>query len=156
MKTDYNIKPTLLIQKFQAITERLLNILPKYELIIAVPYWKRRLIFTEAMLIIANAPFHLRNDSCTKEKLAIGLYAKGVQLLNDFLERYPLTNDKKIRHININPQQGLWSPWLLIAAFTTSLSIFIAFYGIMYLLYALFMVIWKGYYLKKLVIGDEI
>lgn len=48
------------------------------------PYWLDRLAFTHAALFASDTAFHLKGDK--KEERAIGIYATGVILLNEFLD----------------------------------------------------------------------
>ena len=53
-------------------------------------------------------------------------------------------------YANVKEQFGIWSPWLLVAAFTKSLSIFIAFYAVVYLLDLLIIQAWHIYRIKEI------
>lgn len=97
---NYKLKATEIVNYFEKIMISLMKILPNYEQIKNDPNWKKRLFFIQAMLLIANSPFHL--DSENNEKFSIALLARGIELLNDFLDKYPLKKEKKYKVININ------------------------------------------------------
>lgn len=101
--------PSKVMDDLAEISRRLYLLLPQYRQIKNDHNWKKRLLFTEAMLIIAYAPFYLLSVIPMNEKVAIGLYTRGVQLLNEFLEEYPLSNDKKFKIININSPEDYYS-----------------------------------------------
>jgi len=87
---------------FEKLTSWLLELLSKYpEIADEDKNWQRRLFFTESMLMIANAPFHLTTDPGS-ERLAMGLYVRGIQLLNQFLNSYPLTKERSYFMVNVN------------------------------------------------------
>jgi len=64
------------------IDETMRTLLIKYQEIKDDPYLLMRTIFSCATHICSAGPFYLKNDG--KEKVAIALYLKGTQLLNDF------------------------------------------------------------------------
>lgn len=103
-QTDINLifKDKKLLEDFNEIDEKLLEFLPKYSQIKQDLGYHKRLLFIEAMLIIANAPFHFREGDKKSEKVMIALYVRGVQLINEFLEKYPLNVERKFKWININ------------------------------------------------------
>jgi choline kinase len=104
--TTINIKfhSPKLVKDLDGICQTLLKILPKYPQLRKDKNWRKRLLFSEAMLIIANAPFHLVLVTPREERFAIGLYARGLQLLNEFLQQFPLDKDQKYYIINVNAQ----------------------------------------------------
>lgn len=97
---NYELKNKEIIHYFDKISVGLMRLLSKYNEIKTDDNWKKRLFFIEALLLIANAPFHL--DSKKNEKFSIALLVRGIELLNNFLDRYPLYQTKKFNIININ------------------------------------------------------
>jgi len=97
---DYKLKSKKIINHFDEISIGLIKLLPLYKQIRIDKNWKKRLFFIESILLIANAPFHL--NSKKNEKFSIALLVRGIELLNNFLNKYPLNQDKKFNVININ------------------------------------------------------
>jgi len=97
---NYRPKARETINYFEKITTGLIQLLPRYEQIKNDNNWEKRLLFIEAILLIANAPFHL--NSKKNERLSVVLLARGVELLNNFLDKYPLNQNKRFNVININ------------------------------------------------------
>lgn len=102
MTIDVKFRPSEVMNALAEISSRLYLLLPQYPQIKNDHNWEKRLFFTEAMLIIAYAPFYLLSTFPMNEKIAIGLYARGVQLLNEFLHEYPLDTNPKYKIINLN------------------------------------------------------
>ncbi len=97
---NYKLKNRKIINHFKKISIELMELLPSYSQIKSDKNWKKRLYFIESMLLIANAPFHL--NSKKNEKFSIALLVRGVELLNNFLNKYPLDQDRKFIIINVN------------------------------------------------------
>lgn len=95
---NYRLGAGEVVNFFKRITNELIQLLPIY--IKNDDNWKKRLFFVESMLMIANAPFHLASKK--NEKFSIALLVKGVELLNNFLDQYPLNRNKKFNLINLN------------------------------------------------------
>jgi hypothetical protein len=86
-------KDTITYDAFELLDEKILDVLhrvdktmctllTKYQEIKNDPYLLMRTIFSCAAHICSAGPFYLKNDG--KEKVAVALYLKGTQLLNDF------------------------------------------------------------------------
>jgi len=93
---------------FSEITNRVLDTLPQYSQIAEDANWRKRLFFADTMVLIAYAPFYLTSSVleprvAKDERFTIGLYARGLRLLNEFLGRYPLSDEQNFYNIiNIN------------------------------------------------------
>ncbi|WP_306321580.1 MULTISPECIES: phosphotransferase [unclassified Streptomyces] len=70
---------------YQRVHQELLAALDAWEPLRQEPHWQLRALFAEACHMASVMPFHLRQDGT--ESLALALYARGVELLNDVADR---------------------------------------------------------------------
>jgi hypothetical protein len=68
--------------------------------------WEKRLYFAESMLILANAPFQMTGTP-EDEFFSVNLLIRGIELLNDFIKKYPLNGAEKMILENINTPDDL-------------------------------------------------
>jgi hypothetical protein len=84
----FELKDKKTVDTLSYVDEKMTTLLTKYQRAQNDPYLLMRTIFSCASHICSAGPFYLRNDG--EEKVAIALYVKGMQLLNDFYKNYIL------------------------------------------------------------------
>jgi len=80
----YEIHDSPALAEFKSIHEKFEDILKDYDIIKNDPYWKLKTLFSNASHFCSMLPFHLKGDS--EEKKAAGIYLRGMEMLNEFLE----------------------------------------------------------------------
>lgn len=82
----FELKGEKTVDTLSYVDKKMSTLLMKYQRVQDDPYLLMRTIFSCASHICSAGPFYLRNDG--EEKVAIALYVKGMQLLNDFCRSY--------------------------------------------------------------------
>ena len=102
LNANFKIQRSVELDQYKGVLSGLPTLFNKYDLLKEDKNWKIRASFSEVAHFCSMAPFHIKGAG--DEKIALGIYLRGVMLLNQFAESWQKDNFK-FRLININTQK---------------------------------------------------